>query len=79
MLLPAVDTQIADTWGFAEELGCPHTDVVGVLISLEAEEMLKSKLLQTMYLVVSTEGQGVGGLPLYGTLPCFGCDDDHVW
>ena len=52
--------QIADTWGFAETLGCPHTDVVGVLISLEAEEMVKSKLLQTMYFVVSSEGQQVG-------------------
>ena len=52
--------QIADTWGFAETLGCPHTDVVGVLISLEAEEMLKSKMLQTMYFVVSSEGQRVG-------------------
>ena len=48
-----------DTWGFAEKLGCPHTDTVGVLISLEAEEMLKSKLLQTTYFVVSQEGQRV--------------------
>lgn len=40
-------------------MGCPHTDTVGVLISLEAEEMLKSKLLQTTYFIVSAEGQRV--------------------
>lgn len=51
--------QIVDTWGLAESLGCPHNDLVGVLISLEAEDMLKSQLLQTMYFVVSDEGQGV--------------------
>lgn len=54
--------QIADTWGLAESLGCPHNDLVGVLISLEAEDMLKSQLLQTMYFVVSDEGQGVRAL-----------------
>lgn len=51
--------QIADTWEFAESVGCPHTETVGVLISLEAEEMLKSKLLQTTYFTVSAEGQKV--------------------
>lgn len=51
-----------DTWKFAENLGCPHTDAVGVLISLEAEDMVKSSLLQSQYLVVSKEGQGVSSI-----------------
>lgn len=45
-------------------MGSPHTDTVGVLISLEAEEMLKSKLLQTTYFVVSPEGQRVSVIQL---------------
>eukprot|EP00903_Cladosiphon_okamuranus_P008928 g8546.t1 len=75
-LLDALSTgegaEIADTWDFAEKLGCPHTDTVGVLISLEAEEMLKSKLLQTTYFVVSPEGQRViqEGSPEIRVLEC---------
>ena len=51
--------QIANTWELAEGLGYPHTDLVGALISLEAEDMVKSQLLQTTYFIVSSEGQGV--------------------
>lgn len=58
-LASRISAQIGDTWSFAEGLGCPHTDLVGVLISLEAEDMLRSSLLQTQYLVVSKEGLGV--------------------
>lgn len=71
-----------DTWGFAGTLGCPHTDIVGVLISLEAEEMLKSKLLQTTYFVVSAEGQRVR-VATYTCMqvPCVSCPQHlyQVW
>ncbi|CAB1114113.1 unnamed protein product [Ectocarpus sp. CCAP 1310/34] len=74
------NAEIADTWGFAEAMGCPHTETVGVLISLEAEEMLKSKKLETTYFVVSAEGQRVieEGSPEMRVLECVPVGSDGI-
>ncbi|CAM9546722.1 unnamed protein product, partial [Ectocarpus sp. 13 AM-2016] len=74
------NAEIADTWGFAQAMGCPHTETVGVLISLEAEEMLKSKKLETTYFVVSAEGQRVieEGSPEMRVLECVPVGSDGI-